>query len=420
MRKFSKEENREINDLIRKKEYDIVYYKYGSEAYINYVPSKIRKEEIKNLLNQRRFMDIYNKFGENEFNKYKKGIMKIDKYYEKNSKEKSLAVIKVGKISKIFKRIFSFFVVTPAIVPGIAMAVNENLSNKSLEENLSIVEEYNKHIEEYTNSLNDFVKNANKNSIEINDLDIIMKVMQDTWNEMLGYKKPINEIFGQKGINIYRDGYGVCRNISSDFVEKINSFNPKYNARCFSCNVENLNNIKISNVLNITNLEKNETTINENPSQDEQEKVLNHSIVALEIEREGKIYNLFVDPTNPSIGVYKNGEIQFFDNQIVDFSVGNLKNALIYKPVTEGFDAIKNTSIFFESFNVTDEEYEKLNKEFGYENQNISLEKNKKMEEKNKKSDFKSSIVECVVNNGEKIEFSISTKNEKICDIEER
>ena len=111
------------------------------------------------------------------------------------------------------------------------------------------------------------------------------------------------------GIN--EEGYGVCRNMASDLAKKLNEINPKYNAKTLIV-YKDMKSMKRANI----DRKIDSTTIQTQGEQNKNHIVEvnkyiygNHMITLVDIEKDN--VTLALDPTNPSIGVYKDGKITF-------------------------------------------------------------------------------------------------------------
>lgn len=415
MKKLSKEERQEIKKLVKEKNYDQIYLKYGQETYLWYLPDRVRKQNIKKLLKERRFLDIYNKFGEDEYKKYLPAMKKMDKYYELTFKETSMVPVHKNNIIRKIKNSVSLFLAGTVAVPGVAIVGSEYIKNESLGENSQLVEEYINDLKIYSEKFKQEIKNNN-----LSEIDIYMKLMDDMWKDIDGYKHAENEMKGCLGATLKQEKVGVCRNFADDISKKLNLINPNYNARSFFLHIDGTGaNIEFANIeKNI--IQTNETTLDEEKKQDDAEikkdkNVNNHAVVALDTEFEGKKVTLFLDPTNPMIGVYQNGEIKFFNS---DKDIANIGNNFD-KIVVEGKDYIKNFISYSKSFNrINEEDYEKLESIYGVEAQNSSLEKIRSLEKKDFKenledmtNNIKKSNIE-VNENEYEVEFAKNTKED--------
>lgn len=414
MKKLSKEERQEIKQeikkLVREKKYDDIYLKYGQETYLYYLPEKIKRQSVKKLLKERRFIDIYNKFGEGEYKKYLPAMKKMDKYYELNSKQTSMLPVYKNSIAKKIKQAVSLFLAGTAAVPGVAVCAAESIKSGSIAENSQIVEDYINDLKSYCEDFKEEIKNNN-----LNEIDIYMKLMDDMWNDIDGYKHAQDEIKGCLGASLKQEKVGVCRNFADDISKKLNLINPEYNARSFLLHADAAGaNIQFADI-QVNIIEANETTISgEEKESNEQvrknENVNNHAIVALDTEFEEKKITLFLDPTNPMIGVYKDGKIDFFNSDKEIMRIGNN----FEKFVIEGKDYISNVKSYGESFNSIDnEDYKKLESIYGIEAQNASLDKIRSLKKTVFKEDLENMTSSIEINDKEyQMEFRDNTKED--------
>ena len=107
----------------------------------------------------------------------------------------------------------------------------------------------------------------------------------------------------------------------------------------------------------------------------------NHVITLIDIPEEGVI--LVADPTNPSIGLYKNGKIKMF-NSDKEYVTNEGSNMLF-----NGYEGLETVGDFIDSF-TNESSYEKLKEEYGLEQQNEALEYVRNF--KNKEKEYKQSL----------------------------
>ena len=411
MRKLSQEEKKEIKSLRKDKDFDAIYLKYGQGIFSKNVSSKHKKEEIKKLLKDGRFLDIYNKYGEEEYNKYLSEMAKIDVKSEKGNNNLSIISYNKSNIFSYIKKTISYFITATSIATPTALAVAPDLATQSsIYENYNKVQSYMKDVEDYSKTV---IEDVNK--YNYTDVEIFMKLMYDMWNDIDGYKPAENEILGALGASLKYEKTGVCRNFADDMVRKLNIINPSYNARSVAVSSD-YSKADLSDLAKIerTNLVSNETYVDDDKAKgkNEEKPPFNHAIVAVDINFNNKIITLFLDPTNPSIGVYRNGDINIFNSD--KFEINTDFNYIKY--VVEGASSyLKNgiSDLCSHFNNITDEEFEKLNETFGKEAQNKAIENIKQ----NSKNDFKDNLSKLnedfvTINEDIKIEFKENTKED--------
>ncbi len=105
---------------------------------------------------------------------------------------------------------------------------NQDVANENLTRYQDYLNEYNTHLENYS----EYIR-----SLDLNDLDTIAKVMDDIWSSVEdGFcyadgTKPKYDIYGMFRIDVDRDESAVkCRNLADDFTAKMNAINPEYEA----------------------------------------------------------------------------------------------------------------------------------------------------------------------------------------------
>ncbi|MBR1883518.1 MAG: hypothetical protein IJ809_00975 [Clostridia bacterium] len=413
MKELSKEEREEIKRLRKEKDFDKIYFKYGRDVFLRYVKDGYRKADIKKLLEERRFLDIYNKYGEKEYNKYLSIVKRMDKKYEKSFEETSMMLVSVSKVKHFFKSLVASFVaLTSTVLPTATGVMIDNMNRISIEQNSEKVEEYLDDVKEYSENIKKIAKKEN-----YSDLDIFMKLMDDMWEGIDGYKRAENEINGALGASLKYEKGGVCRNFADDIATKLNNINEKYNARSFSVKTD-LEGAKVQLAdIDIKLAETNETIVNSGESSNEiqvndnlglKKIAPDHAIVAVDVTIDGKAVTMFLDPTNPSISVYTNGEIRTLNS---DKTILGVKSQYLKLLIEGGEDYLKNMSAYIGSYfsNIDENEYEKINEMFGIDAQNRSLKKVRKDKEKNMTEKLSNLVEDEIEVSGEK--YSISYEN---------
>ena len=294
--------------LRKNKKYDKIYQLYGRTIYNLATPSKIRKREVERLMDEGRFEEIYAKFGKTKYVENLDEMYETDIYNETGKKPdifKKLKFLLVNKIMPITMASTVFF-------PTATVAATEINTRKMKSENAiqyaEEIENYDKKIEKYAQKVN---------SMHLSDIQIFMKVMSDMWKEIDGYATPKEyDVMGFWRLSLNEEGVGVCRNFSDDITAKLNAINPKYNAR----NVVVYMGEEEYNLANIDrNIIQNNNTVASNDEQEnsnEEEEIDitkffgNHAVTAVDIPEQN--ITLILDPTNPGIGVFKDGQIYMF------------------------------------------------------------------------------------------------------------
>ena len=127
-----------------------------------------------------------------------------------------------------------------------------------------------------------------------------------------GYATAETEPLGFSRLALYIDKVGVCRNFADDITAKLNAINPEYNAR----NIVVYMSGEEYNLANIDRniIETNETVAGEDKEQESGDGIVsitgNHMVTAVDVPDEN--ITLILDPTNPGIGVFRNGQIYMF------------------------------------------------------------------------------------------------------------
>ena len=235
--------------------------------------------------------------------------------------------------------------------------------------------------------------------MNLTDSQIFIKLMKDMWDSIDGYAHPKNEAIGFYRLTLENEEIGVCRNFADDMTAKLNLINPNYNARNLTVYMDDNKNYKIAKITRHVvenneivedrtgednNTQNNNTEIDFNLLDYIPNSLLgNHMVTAVDVDVKGNKLTLILDPTNPSIGVFKDGKIFLFST-----------------PDGEGFETRKLHQFAFDGLNGTIEvakteatsflpcEYslEELEKLYGIEALNKDLEFIEKIEQKNEKN----------------------------------
>ena len=394
---MNKETKNKIKQLKKQKKYDEIFINYGRTEYIRNIPKSYRKQEIKKLKNEGRYEDIFSKYGEEEYNK----ILLHARVQEMKEVKGALRAYSWGILQriKIFTKQVGIY--TVIVLLGISATLIEAGQEKIDENGIK----YEKEIERYNENISKYAEEVKK--MHLSDLQIIMKVMDDMWSNIQGYGMPQKDIIGYLELDLAtKDGYGVCRNMASDMAKKLNQINPNYNARTMNATIVeegnyHLADIEFKSVEFNENLEEDNRglnqTLNGNIRQEKERSILewigetmaegvknitgNHMVTLIDIPEEDII--LVADPTNPSIGLYKNGKIKMFNSD--KEYVTNEGSTMLFN----GYEGIKTVEDFIDSF-TNDSSYEKLKEKYGLEQQNKALEYVRNL--KNKEQTYKQSL----------------------------
>lgn len=376
---MDKETKKEIKNLRKNGEYDKIFTIYGAKVYKKYVPNKYKKQDLKKLKQEGRYEAIYSKYGEEEHNKVlkkamfdeikgEKGTAKAISWWLKEGMKKQAKM--VGMLGLAASVGFS-----GAAVVGTTESINENS------------QKYEKEIEEYNENISDYVNNVKK--LNLNDTQTFMKLMDDMWKNIQGYGNPEKNILGFFELDLANeDGYGVCRNMASDMAKKLDKLG--YNAKTIVVQMGDDGNYKISNIKRKILDDKLPEEENENGAILDflQENIFgNHMVTLVKVPEDDAI--VVLDPTNPGLGIYYQGEIKMFNSgkeNGLDFDAKQYINS-----VFNGTEGIKNTIEFYaDSWKKPNLSFKELENKYGIEAQNKALEEVRAMsvEDKTVKNDF--------------------------------
>ena len=309
---------KDIIQLMKEKKYDEIYQKYGRETYLRVVSNKHQIRDIDKLMEEGRFFELYEKYGEKIYRDYLREMKKVDVENELGIKFKFnnyLFFENMTQNLKIIRNQAAKVMLGLTIVSGGFSTMISSQYDQVIENNSKV---YQSEIKDYDEEIKTYAEHIN--SMNLSDLEIIMKVMNDMWNSIDGYKIPdMYDAIGYPRLALYMDGYGVCRNMADDFTARMNAINPNYEA----CNLNvylkesEINNIRRTTLVNYNSIADNSE---QEENIDYKSEIIsnltgNHMVSCVKLKEDDVL--LIVDPTNPSIGVLKNGEITMLSNQMM-------------------------------------------------------------------------------------------------------
>lgn len=313
---------------------------------------------ISQLLKSKNYDEIYKRYGKFMYKLFETSRISQEVKYEGGKKFDDLKQI----IDVHLKEIFYFCVIyLTYLFLAMPNDVQKDIKATARNENIDRISEYEIYVDDYLESI-DFTG--------LSDLEIFMKLMQYEHQEML-YSTPEQEITGYFRVQML-DGKGVCRNIDDDLAYRLNLINPEYNAKMICVNssygnwVKNDDKMQIAPDYNFNN----EEIDNDNKGLEEIKKRLfpNHAVTMINIP--GEDYALILDPTNSGIGVISNGKIDMFNSDNENYYVTELANALLM-----GYDIRFSTELNELKSYFTKHSLEELNELYGLDAQNEAIKK---------------------------------------------
>lgn len=313
---------------------------------------------ISQLLKSKNYDEIYKRYGKFMYKLFETSRISQEVKYEGGKKFDDLKQI----IDVHLKEIFYFCVIyLTYLFLAMPNDVQKDIKATARSENIDRISEYERYVDDYLESI-DFTG--------LSDLEIFMKLMQYEHQEML-YGTPEQEITGYYRVQML-DGKGVCRNIADDLAYRLNLINPEYNAKMICVNssygnwVKNDDKMQIAPDYNFNN----EEIDNDNKGLEEIKKRLfpNHAVTMINIP--GEDYALILDSTNSGIGVISNGKIDMFNSDNENYYVTELANALLM-----GYDIRFSTELNELKSYFTKHSLEELNELYGLDAQNEAIKK---------------------------------------------
>lgn len=359
----------EIKRLKKEKNYEEIYRKFGSKEYVKNTPSSYRKKDLNKLVKEGKFEDIYSKYGKKVYN----NLLSRAKYQEIKENK--------GRKSAILWRIKRSLKLT-GLYLGIASStftLSFPVLNASTTKENEI--KYEKEIKNYDNKIKKYAEEVNE--LKLNDVQVFMKVIDDMWNQIKGYKNPELDLTGFLELDLAsEDGYGVCRNMASDVARKLNEINPDYNARTLVVNMGHDGQYKLADVKRKI-LEENETVDTDSSSKDVQNKMSdilgNHVITLVDVKSDNLI--VVLDPTNPGIGIYQNGKIEMLNSvkgNELNFDTRKFTTFITSNGYKDGAESVIDLADSYQESKLSPEQIEE---KYGLDAQNQALKEVRKIEE---------------------------------------
>ena len=325
-------------------------------------------------------MDIYNKYGRDTYNKYL-----VQAQAREIREAKGLLSSVLFRIRSKTREIALGLGIFTAITVPTFTVIGAESTKKSIEE---IQATYEEEIRENDEEIAKYAQEVR--DMELNDTQIIMKVMDDMWERIDGYGTPSEE-HDKTGILELaltdEKAQGVCRNFATDNAKRMNAINPKYNARVVTVYVDQDSYSELADIeRNI--IEDNETVVKDESEKSETEEVFdellvksfgNHMVTLVDVPERN--VTLVMDPTNPGIGVYINGKIVMLNpkgtevsGKYAKMSVKEWTTSVISRGGMDGInDTLKDMIKSYLHSDNLDEVVDGLIDEFGLEAQNDAL-----------------------------------------------
>lgn len=346
--------------LLSNKDFDEIYRVYGKRIYNFVTPVEHKRYDVTKLVNEGNLVELYSKYGKiDRFVLKKFGKCSALKGDSLKLEKEVPAKKKMSKGMKKVVAVAALIAASPVLLVNGVHLYNQSIVSHNEKVYANELQEYDEYVSEYASE----IRNMNLTRIQT-----IAKVMDDTWKNIDGYGNPDYDIFGHQELDMYKGKKGQCRNIAKHVGIVLNEIDPSFNARdlyvyqdasAYGDNsVANIDRTFLNNQSkNLANKKYWDLTIETNPDLTNAfgiptpvkfEKLTDQPInpyinVKMEVRTDKSIHELFgnhmvitvdipednvtlvVDPTNPTIGVVKDGEIQMFttnDGKGLEFSVG--------------------------------------------------------------------------------------------------
>lgn len=293
-------------------------------------------------------------------------VLDLEKEYTKKSDLKS-----VNSVSNLSfnKKLFEICKKNVKLYANLACCLGyvtvgaSNVVSKTIMMNFN-QKRYEKLLTEYNQSIAQYAEYIN--SLNLSNFEVIMKVMIDMWSNIEGYKLTTKEKYDKPGIYrllLYNNGYGVCRNMADDFTARMNAINPEYEV----CNIVVFLDAAESNKIQTKALEsEHNITGRTNIGLRGRKLFGNHMVSCVKLNDLNEL--LIVDPTNPSLGIFKDGKIFMLSDKTM--------NGLHVKTISSIMTGKTSEYVkkYWESYN-TNGDFYRMKELYGIESQNKALEK---------------------------------------------
>lgn len=439
---FKNNKLKKFYNLLESKNYDFIYELYGKDIYLLFTPISYKKNDISKLLEEKKYNVIYNKYGKIEkffihnlnknivndinkldnngeifsiYEKYGEKIysQNIEKYIKKDIYNETFDIskVKLYKMKRCFTKGLKKIIIMSSIIPTMTVSLigGINIYNQSMGYKNSLV--YENELLEYNKNLKaraEYIK-----SLNLNDFQTIVKIIDDEWKNSSGYGESDYDIYGLWRLDtIATDNKVLCKSLSDDFCALINEINPEYNARMIYVNLDTsaFESNSVANVDRFISMNESKHLASEknfslsvgfdkdlknndgkeilfkvnseykSPEYVNSAKTLminadidlsnsaNHVMCIMNIT--GEKYPLIVDPTNIALGTIVDGKIKMFstiNNEGVIYKSGE---ELIYSPIS---DSINYLVEYIKSYS-NDVDFENLKSKYGTDSFNKELE----------------------------------------------
>lgn len=374
--KSIKKKLKSMNKEEKKEYYGQIYSLYGKNIFHKIVPKKYKEDDLDNLLAEGKFQDIYFKYGEKTYNENLTYMRQQDVEYETGSKIKGWLSKMGSSIKDIVKKKIPTALVTLGLgLPTMVTISAEASKAREYEENVEKIEEYIENINEYGEEVS---------QMNLTQIEVMMKVMDDMWKNIKGYGTPQINLLSYAGLDLAtEEGQGVCRNMADDVARKLNAIDEEYNARVITVYFDTTKTGYKTADIEQNVIQSNETVLDESENESGEESQLkddlmtklvgNHAIVALEVKEDNA--TIMLDPTNPGIGIYKDGEIVMFNSEgYKEEDKINFERTYFMPIMYEGLDGLKVPFEILNTFREPNLSMEELKQKYGLEAQNKALE----------------------------------------------
>ncbi len=175
-----------IKQLKKQKKYDEIFVYYGKKAYKKYVPTSYRDEDLERLKEEGRYEEIFNKYDKKDY----ESLLIHARAQEMKEAGRPFKA-DVWEFIQEVKRTIKRFGINAIFTTSAFMLANTNMQQGMIYAN---AQKYEDEIKAYHENITKYAEKVK--AMHLNDLQVIMKVMDDMWKSIKGYGTPAKDIYG--------------------------------------------------------------------------------------------------------------------------------------------------------------------------------------------------------------------------------
>lgn len=319
---LGKEKRADYYELLKEKNYVAVGQKYGKAVYHISVSGCRRRRIFKQLAKEGKLDVISQLYSKRKLKKAKVLATQYAAYKAEPNRVKAVCRYGLGRAVRCGWTwvILSFAMIYMCRTRLVSLYIKMQMSSQAL----TAETQYAAEIEAFDQKAVEYGVYLYTNAFNAEDHEDILvynKIMDDMWSNIEGYGVPEMDLTGVARLDIVSEnGVGVCRNMADYMVSVLDAQVMKCckNPRKMYVDSEHgdmkLMDIDRKMVESAKEVAANGEAYNENEFA--KKYAANHVIVAVDVNDflEDVQFTLLIDPTNPSYGYLKNGEIVWINS----------------------------------------------------------------------------------------------------------